>query len=229
MERYNFITQKHPREIVLLKGFPCAWGKCTFCDYTLDNSTNEAEMTALNAQVLSHVSGRTGVLEVINSGSCFELPRDTLFQIRQVIRQKGIHWLFLESHWIYRGRLQEMRNFMGIPITFKIGVETFDNDFRERVLHKHAFFHTPQEVAAYFDSPCIMVCIQGQTRKMIDRDIQALQKYFQLGTVNVFTNNSTAIKQDPELVDWFRREYAFLDHDPSIEVLYQNTDFGVGD
>lgn len=27
MERYNKITNKNPREIVLLKGKPCAWGK----------------------------------------------------------------------------------------------------------------------------------------------------------------------------------------------------------
>ena len=38
MERYNKITNKNPREIVLLKGRPCAWGKCRFCDYIEDNS-----------------------------------------------------------------------------------------------------------------------------------------------------------------------------------------------
>ena len=31
-----------------------------------------------------------------------------------------------------------------------------------------------------------------------------LKKYFRLGTVNVFTNNTTPIRQDPELVQWFQ-------------------------
>ena len=229
MVRYNLITKKNPREIVLLKGFPCIWGKCSFCDYISDNSTREEEMTALNSEVLSHVTGKTGALEVINSGSCFELPEKTLFQIRRIVREKGIGRLFLESHWIYRHRLGEMREFMGIPVVFKIGVETFDNDFRERVLHKHAFFKTPQEVSKYFDSPCIMVCIRGQTREMIDRDIRLLKKYFKRGTVNVYNNNSTAVRQDSDLLKWFRKKYAFLDRDPSLEVLYRTTDFGVGD
>lgn len=229
MERYNVITAKNPREIVLLKGFPCAWGKCTFCDYISDNSRDEAEMAELNSRVLSRVSGQTGALEVINSGSCFELPRDTLSRIRQIVKEKKIRRLFFESHWMYRNRLQEMREFMGIPVVFKIGVETFDNDFRERVLNKHAPFRTPEEVAAYFDSPCLMVCVKGQTQKMIDSDIEILKKYFRLGTVNVFTNNSTAVRQDPALVRWFREKYAYLDGDPSVEVLYRNTDFGVGD
>lgn len=229
MERYNLITKKNPREIVLLKGRPCIWGKCSFCDYISDNSNDEAEMANVNSQVLSRVSGRTGALEVINSGSCFELSKNTLVLIRQIIKEKNIRRLFLESHWIYRHRLQKMREFMGVPITFKIGVETFDYNFREKVLNKHAPFRTPEEVASYFDSPCMMVCIKGQTKEMIDRDIRILKKYFRLGTVNVFNNNSTAIRQDPKLAEWFKEKYAYLNEDPSLEILYRNTDFGVGD
>ena len=229
MERYNVIHDKNPREIVLLKAHPCAWGKCSFCDYTDDNSKDEAGMTALNSQVLSQVTGEKGVLEVINSGSCFELPKATLEEIRTIIREKNIIRLFFESHWMYRKKLQEMKDYMGIPITFKIGVETFNYEFREHVLNKHADFHSPEEVAQYFDSPCIMVGIKGQTREMIDYDIRMVKEHFKLGTVNVFTNNSTPIKQDVELTEWFVREYAWLREDDSIEVLYENTDFGVGD
>ena len=229
MLRYNIIEKKNPREIVLLKGRRCAWGKCTFCDYIDDNTENIEEAVKLNAEVLSHVSGKLGVLEVINSGSCFEIPKESLCQIKNIVHKKNIGKLFFESHWMYKERLQEMRDYMGVPIVFKIGVETFDNDFREKVLNKNAPFKTPEEVAAYFDSPCLMVGICGQTKEMIDRDIKILKKYFKLGTVNVFTNNSTPIKRDEELVNWFMEKYAYLEDDPSVEVLYKNTDFGVGD
>ena len=229
MERYNVIREKNPREIVLLKGFPCIWGKCAFCDYTDDNSQDEDEMLALNSRILSRVTGEKGVLEVINSGSCFELPEGTREEIRRIARERGIRRLFFESHWLYRKRLEEMRAYMGIPVTYKIGVETFNHEFRERVLNKHAVFKRPEEVARYFDSPCIMVGIKGQTKEMIDYDIRMVKKHFRLGTVSVFTNNTTKIRQDPELVKWFVREYAWLREDPSIEVLYENTDFGVGD
>ena len=229
MERYNVIREKNPREIVLLKGFPCIWGKCAFCDYTDDNSRDEDEMLALNSRILSRVTGEKGVLEVINSGSCFELPEGTREEIRRIARERGIRRLFFESHWLYRKRLEEMRAYMGIPVTYKIGVETFNNELRERVLNKHAGFKRPEEVARYFDSPCIMVGIKGQTKEMIDYDIRMVKKHFRLGTVSVFTNNTTKIRQDPELVKWFVREYAWLREDPSIEVLYENTDFGVGD
>lgn len=229
MDRYSKITNKNVREIVLLKAFPCAWGKCAFCDYIDDNSKDEQAMVRLNSEVLKNVTGEFGVLEVIDSASCFELPKATLEEIRNIIREKHISKLFFESHWIYRKKLQQMRDYMGIPVVYKIGIETFDNDFRENVLNKHADFKTPEEVAAYFDSPCLMVGIQGQTKEMIDRDIEILKTYFKLGTINIYTNNTTPIRRDDELVTWFAQKYKYLDDDPSVEVLWQNTDFGVGD
>lgn len=227
-ERYSRITNKNQREICLLRGFPCAWGKCAFCDYIEDNGRDENAMVELNRSVLKQVTGEFGVLEVINSGSCFELPKQTLEDIASVIREKHIEKLFFESHWIYRSRLEEMRRKMGIPIVFKIGVETFDNAFREQVLNKHADFSGPEEVAKYFDSPCLMVGIKGQTREMIKKDIEYLKKYFRLGTVNVYNNNTTPIRRDEELVAWFMKEYRWLLDDPAVEVLYEVTDFGVG-
>ncbi len=228
MERYSRITDKNQREIVLLRAFPCAWGKCAFCDYIADNGQDEAEMVGVNREVLSRVTGEFGVLEAINSGSCFELPQETLADIKRTVEARKIGRLIFESHWIYRKRLWQMREYFGIPVTYKIGVETFDYDFREKVLNKHADFGTPQEVAAYFDSICLMVGIKGQTRDMIRNDISILKKYFHHGTVNVYNDNSTPIRRDEELVRWFMEEYRWLLDDPDVEVLYQITDFGVG-
>lgn len=227
-ERYSRITNKNKREICLLKGLPCKWGKCTFCDYIEDNGRDLSAMAELNRQVLGRVTGEFKALEVINSGNCFELPEETLKDIEAVIREKGIEKLFFEAHWIYRNRLEEMRRRMPVPIIFKIGVETFDYDFRQRVLNKNADFSSPQEVARYFDSPCLMVGVKGQTREMLQKDIEYLKKYFKLGTVNVYNNNTTPIKRDEELTAWFMEEYSWLKDDPDVELLYEITDFGVG-
>ena len=53
MVRYSVITDKNPREIVLLRGFGCAWKKCTFCDYHLDCSPDAAANLALNRTALA--------------------------------------------------------------------------------------------------------------------------------------------------------------------------------
>ena len=229
MDRYNKITNKNKREIVLLKSFPCVWGKCSFCDYIDDNSLNEDEIVKLNKEVLKNITGEFKVLEVINSGSCFEIPKETLNDIKKIIQEKNIEKLFLESHWCYKNRLDEMREFFGIPIIFKIGVETFDNNFRNLVLNKNANFKTPEEVKENFQSVCLLIGVKGQTKEMIKKDIDIVLKNFDYATLNVFVNNTTDVKRDEELVKWFVEEYKYLDSYDNIEVLYNNTDFGVGD
>lgn len=229
MDRYSEINNKNKREIVLLKGFPCKWGKCSFCDYTLDNDNDEDDMNRLNFEVLENVTGKYKVLEVINSGSCFELPKNTLDRIKSIIIEKNIEKLFLESHWCYKNRLDEMRRFFNIPIIFKTGVESFDYNFRNNFLKKNAKFKTVDELKTYFDSPCMMVGIKGQTKEMIDRDMDIVLNNFEHATINVFINNTSSIKRDEELVTWFKEKYKFLDENEKIEVLYNNTDFGVGE
>ena len=170
MERYNIITEKFPREIVLLKSRPCAYGKCTFCDYIGDNSTNIAEMNQLNKEVLSNVKGLYDTFEVINSGNIFDLPKETLEMIKLKLSEHEFKKLFAEAHWIFRDHLDKMRQRLDIDIMFKTGVESFDYDFREKVLKKGAPFQSVEELKKYFDSPCIMVGIKGQTKDMIRSD-----------------------------------------------------------
>lgn len=228
MIRYSTILGKNPREIVLLKSRPCVWGRCFFCDYIHDNSRDEHEILEINKETLANVTGETSSLEVINSGSAFELPKETLEDIKRLIELKGIKKLFLESHYVYKDRLDELRDFFGIPIVFKCGIETFDHEFRNSYLKKGIKFDHPSEVASYFSSICLMVGIKGQTKEMIRKDIEILEKYFDRGCINVFINNSTPVKRDEELVQWFYKEFSYLEDKENIEVLWNNTDFGVG-
>lgn len=212
---------------MLLKARPCKWGKCTFCDYIYDNEIDEEKIDKINLEVLKNVTGEYGVLEVIDSASVFDLTQKTLEEIKRVVEDKNIKKLFFEAHWIYRNRLDEIREFFNVPIIFKTGIETFDNDFREEVLKKGADFKDYREVKKYFDSPCVMVGIKGQTKEMIDRDMEIIKK-FPHATVNIFMNNSTNIKRDEELVEWFVKKYKYLEDDPNVDILFEIIDFGVG-
>ena len=227
INRYSKINNKNKREIVLLKARSCKWGKCTFCDYIYDNEIDEEKIDKINLEVLKNVTGEYGVLEVIDSASVFDLTQKTLEEIKRVVEDKNIKKLFFEAHWIYRNRLDEIREFFNVPIIFKTGIETFDNDFREEVLKKGADFKDYREVKKYFDSPCVMVGIKGQTKEMIDRDMEVIKK-FPHATVNIFMNNSTNIKRDEELVEWFVKKYKYLEDDPNVDILFEITDFGVG-
>lgn len=226
--RYSVISGKNPREMVLLRALPCKWGRCTFCDYTDDNCTDPIKAAIENREILSHITGETSVLDVIDSASCFDLPQETMSDLKRVVKEKKIQKLLTECHYMYRNRLAEWTAYFGVNTIFRCGVETFDNHFRNDILCKGAYFSSPSEVAQYFSSVCLLVGVEGQTKDMIQADIQALQDYFPYGCVNIFTPNSTALRADEHLISWFREKYAWLDSQPNIEVLWRNTDLGVG-
>ena len=115
--RYSVIEDKNPREIVMLVGDGCKWRKCRFCDYHLDSSKDIEANFQLNKQVLSNVTGKFGELEVINSGSCFELPKATLAKIKEIIKEKKIEKLERENEQLKEelAKITERKNFSNDP------------------------------------------------------------------------------------------------------------------
>lgn len=231
MERYSVIKEKNPREIVLLKGFDCAYGKCAFCNYILDNTNNEEEMNKINIEAINKITGETGALQVINSGSVFELNEFTLSKIKEICHKKNIKILYFEAYFGYLNRLNEIREyFKEQEVRFAIGVETFDNEFRTKVLKKNFITNEKvlEKLRTEYKMGLFMVCIKGQTKEMILHDIDMAQKYFDEVALSVFVNNETEIERDEELVAWFLKEiYPELNKKQNIEILVDNKDFGV--
>lgn len=230
MERYSIIEEKFPREILLLKAKPCKWGKCSFCDYIDDNSEDIDEINRVNFKELAKVSGEFARLELINSASVFEFTEESLQEIKRIAFEKNIKELVFEAHWIYKDRLDEIREYFApIDIFFKTGIETFDEDFRNKALKKGIVFDHVSEVSDKFQSACLMVAIEGQTKDMIRKDIEIGLENFERLTINVYNNNTSHIKRDDDLLSWFIDEmYDDLEKNDRVEILIENTDFGVG-
>ena len=227
MDRYALIHTKMPREFVLLQGAGCKWKKCTFCDYHEDVSEHPF---TINESVLRQVTGQYGVLDVINSGSALELDGDTITLIKEVVKEKNIHTLWFEAHYMYRKKLADFaQQFASTKVKFRCGVETFDADLRDTWKKGIPSSVTPEDVAQYFQGVCLLCCTQGESKEHIIKDIEIAKKHFEYFSVNVFCNNSTPVKQDVELAQWFTREvYPRIKDEEGIEVLMENTDLGVG-
>jgi hypothetical protein len=219
----------HPREVVLLKGLPCIWGRCSFCDYIDDNTPDEAWIQRVADENLARVTGEFGRLQVINSGSIQELPLRVRQQIRDVMKARNITEFWTESYWAYRKDFERSRAFFEVETHLFLGVETFDDRLRNEVLNKSMHWSGPDEVAAATDAICLMVGFKGQTPQTVRRDIDLLREKFKYGIINLFAENRlSAGLMDEDLKAWFREEYAWLADEPNIDVLWKNTDFGVG-
>lgn len=227
LDRYSVVNTHLKRELLLLQGLGCIWRKCKFCDYYNDISDNPFE---INKPIIDKISGLYGVVDVINSGSFFELDDQTKEYLKQKLIEKRVHTLWCECHWLYHNRLHEISDyFKGIQVKFRIGAETFDAELRDTWNKGINNKITAQNISEYFDGACLLVCIKGQTKETIIKDIELAFKYFEYFNVNVFIENGTQIKKDKQLEDWFIEKVApELEKYSNIEVLVNNTDLGVG-
>lgn len=232
MERYSIIANKNPREIVLLRGSGCKWRKCTFCDYHLDFSKNQDDNFEINAEALSKVTGLYGKLEVINSGSFCDLDDKTINLIIDTCIKNKIATVHFECHYLHRAEVEKIKKIFfdnNIAVKIKTGVETFDVNYRENVLKKGFGLATPQDIAQYADEVCLLFGLAGQTEESMLNDIETGLKYFNRVCVNIMTPNTTKIKPDTAVISIFENRVAkkYIDNS-RVDILFENTDFGVG-
>ena len=228
MQRYSVIHTKMPREFILLQGSGCRWGKCTFCDYHKDTNENPYET---NKEVLSRVTGCYGILDIINSGSGIELDSDTLQLIKKVAKEKKIHTLWFEMHYMYRHRLAEFADYFApLTVKFRCGIESFDPAQRKKWNKGVAESVTAEDVAKHFQGVCLLCGTEDESRERIISDIQKAEQLFEYYSVNLFCNNSTRVKRDEKLAEWFIKNiYPEAERSKKAEILLNNTDLGVGD
>jgi uncharacterized Fe-S cluster-containing MiaB family protein len=224
VRRYAYITEKYPREAILLRSTGCEWGRCAFCDYQDDRETDETACAAFNAGVLAQVRGTSGVLEAIDSASFSELPAETAAGLVTLCGNLRIRRFITEQYWRFRGKLAEIRRrfaSVACDTAFIAGVETFDEDFREKVLKKGMSGAAPADIARYYQWVNLLVGVEGQTLADIQRDIDLALSYFERCNICVFTPNRTAIKRDAALVEAFYESgfFAALRDDPRVEIL----------
>ncbi|MDO4281590.1 MAG: radical SAM protein [Peptococcaceae bacterium] len=232
-ERYSFIDDKNPREIILLRGYGCRWRRCRFCNYHLDFSHDQKANDVLNFSVMDEVQGKTGVLEMINSGSFCDLSEASLEKLIDTCKRKHIHQLHVECHWIERAQIAPFRARLareGITLKVKGGVETFDGKFREAVFDKGIPAETtPAEIAQYFNECCLLFGVHGETLAQMQGDIDAGLANFDRICINIMIDNGTPVKRDESVVNLFMTQlYDKVKNNPRVDVLLNNTDFGVG-
>lgn len=180
--RNSIITEKNPREILMLRGSGCKWRRCTFCDYHLDFSKDERAN--------------------------------------------------FETHWMHRDEifsLREMFRNIDVDVKMKIGVETFDEAFREKVFHKGMANASPEDIAKYCDEVCLLFGFTGQNAASMKNDIETGLQYFERVCVNIMVENTTKLKPDSAVIRSFLDEiYLVCRENPRVDILLNNTDFGVG-
>ena len=134
---------------------------------------------------------------------------------------------------MYKRQIKEFRkkcNELGIILRVKGGVETFDAHLREDVWKKGFGKASLDEFKEAFDEINLLVGVKGQNLEQIEKDIEIGRKNFERICVNVYKEMDDIIPADKKLEEEFvKKLYPKYKDDPNIDILLQNTDFGVGD
>lgn len=233
MERYSKIIDKDKREIVLLIGNGCKWSKCKFCNYHLDRNNIEEEQYQINFRALERVTGKFGVLEAINSGSIFELNEKSFRRLLEVCKERKIKRLIVESHYMYKSHIMDLKercSKLGITLQVKGGVETFDSEFREKILNKGFGYPSLSDLQEVFDIVNLLVGVKGQTLEQVEDDIKVGMENFDRVCVNLYKEMEDIMPADEELKRRFMQSiYPTYKDFENIDILVENTDFGVGE
>ena len=233
MERYSEIVEKDKREIVLLIGNGCKWQKCKFCNYYLDREKEEEKQFKINKEVLDKVTGKYGKLEAINSGSIFELNEKSKNELLDTCIKRKIETLIIESHYMYKKQIKEFRKEcekLGINLKVKGGIETFDEKFREEIMKKGFGRPTIEEFKETFNQINLLVGVKGQNLEQIEKDLEIGINNFERICVNIYKEMEDIMPQDEEIKKQFiEKIYPKYKDSQKVDILIENTDFGVGD
>lgn len=228
IDNQDNILNAEKREMVLLKASPCCHRQhCKFCDYYTDNlELKPNEIISFNTKVLSNVSGKFGILEVINSGSVFELPSSTINEIMNIAAQKNINIIYFESFPGYMKKIPDLKSLFlnnGIALRFRVGLETFNEELRVNIFGKKIFNSLIQDMKKMYYSTCLLVGIEGQSKEDVINDISEGLSHFEKITINVFCKNTKKIGIDYSLRNWFKK-YAIqkLKGNYRIEIFLDN-------
>lgn len=167
-----------------------------------------------------------------NSGSFVDLDTKTMNYIITKCKEKNISEIHFECHYMHKDSVEDLRRLFdtnGIKAKIKIGVETFDSLFREAYLVKGIDTDSPAEIAKYFDEVCLLQGIPGQTSESMINDIETGLKYFERVCVNIMVDNGMPIRPDPRVIkNFIENVYPLYINNNRVDILLNNTDFGVG-
>lgn len=88
----------------------------------------------------------------------------------------------------------------------------------------------PSIIAEHFDEANFLFGITGQTVESMKQDIELGLENFKRICLNIMCDNTTGVSPDKAVIDSFIKQlYPIYKNNERVDILINNTDFGVGD
>ncbi len=137
--RYN--DKLGRRLVVILRGLPCAWGRCTFCPFALEQSSSLARVIEDNRSIIARALAEVerepvDRVAVFNGGSFHELPYDSVERLRPLARG-SVFEVEERSEYVTLESLRALvEYFQPKRLVVRVGFESAFEEIREGLLRK---------------------------------------------------------------------------------------------
>jgi len=129
------------RLILILKSYPCSWGKCVFCPFALEQSVDIKEIIRENTAVIEEAlmklrEENVDRVAVFNGSSFHELPLDTALKLRPLARGR-VFEIEERSEYVTEDAVKGLVELMKPKeLVIRVGFEVWDEGLREGYLRK---------------------------------------------------------------------------------------------
>ncbi len=137
--RYN--DKLGRRLVVILRGLPCAWGRCTFCPFALEQSSSLARVIGDNREIIARALAEVerepvDRVAVFNGGSFHELPYDSVERLRPLARGR-VFEVEERSEYVTLESLRALvEYYRPRKLVVRVGFESALEEIREGLLRK---------------------------------------------------------------------------------------------
>ena len=127
--------------MVILKSYPCSWGRCIFCPFSLEQSTDIKDIIETNRRVIDDALRevrREDVerVAVFNGSSFHELPLDTVLRLPPLAEGR-VFEVEERSEYVTKDSLKYLLRLMKPKeLVVRVGFEVWDEGIREGYLRK---------------------------------------------------------------------------------------------
>ncbi len=129
------------RLVVILKSYPCSWGRCIFCPFSIEQSLSIKDIIETNERVINEALGIVreegiGRVAVFNGSSFHELPLDTVLKLPPLAEGR-VFEVEERSEYVSKDSLKYLlRLLRPKELVVRVGFEVWDEGIREGYLRK---------------------------------------------------------------------------------------------
>ncbi len=218
------------RLILVLKGLPCSWNKCTFCPFFLEQGSLP-QVLKVNSKLIEQaikILSREDYerITIFNGGSFYELPVNTVIRLSKITNSRVVDIETRPEFVDYDVIIKTLEILKPKRLVIRIGFEVIDDEVRNKILNKgipqQEVYRIaslrkklqkdklPVEIISY-----VLFGMKGISEELVKRSVQEFNELFD-GVIAIryrkyLTHHPEEVEISGDLIEFLKKNTLLID------------------